>query len=237
MRVVSWNCNGAFRRKYELLDQFDADVLVIQECEDPSQSEPAYRMWADNHLWKGYGKNKGVGVFPRKGQSIQPLDWPDGGQELFVPARIAGRVDLLAVWTQNAKPYRDAYIGQFWRYLNLNKDRIGPDCIVCGDFNSSQIWDNDRLGANHSSCVAGLEDCGLLSLYHLARGEHQGKETEPTFYLYRQTSRPFHIDFAFAHRSRLGTNWSNIHIGSADTWLAHSDHAPLVFEIDFPGVT
>ena len=65
MRLITWNCNGAFRRKREQIDALDADVLVIQECEDPAQSNQDYLSWADNYVWTGNGKNKGIGIFPR----------------------------------------------------------------------------------------------------------------------------------------------------------------------------
>lgn len=37
MRIVSWNCNGKFREKYRYLLKLQADILVIQECENPSE--------------------------------------------------------------------------------------------------------------------------------------------------------------------------------------------------------
>jgi exonuclease III len=37
MKITTWNCNGAFRKKYHLLEDFGADILVIQECEDHAQ--------------------------------------------------------------------------------------------------------------------------------------------------------------------------------------------------------
>jgi hypothetical protein len=90
VRLVTWNCNGAFRRKLEAIDALDADVLVIQECEDPSQSTHDYKAWAGDHAWVGYGKNKGIGIFPRRGQSIERLAWSDNGFELFLPVRVGG---------------------------------------------------------------------------------------------------------------------------------------------------
>ncbi len=59
MKIVTWNCAGAFRRKYGTLAHFDADILVIQECEDPAVMRPGtvaadYRDFpGDNYLWGG----------------------------------------------------------------------------------------------------------------------------------------------------------------------------------------
>lgn len=36
MRVVSWNANRKFREKFQMLDDYyQADLYIIQECEDP----------------------------------------------------------------------------------------------------------------------------------------------------------------------------------------------------------
>lgn len=53
MRIVSWNCNGAFRRKFHLLEDLEPDVVVIQECENPDLYQNAFADWANNFLWAG----------------------------------------------------------------------------------------------------------------------------------------------------------------------------------------
>ena len=75
MKLVTWNCNGALRNKTACIDGLGADILVIQECENPEYSTKASRQWAGEYLWHGENKNKGIGVFPRNGNKIRPLKW------------------------------------------------------------------------------------------------------------------------------------------------------------------
>jgi hypothetical protein len=38
LKVITWNCNGAFRKKFQHLDQFDADVSVTRDIDLPTYS-------------------------------------------------------------------------------------------------------------------------------------------------------------------------------------------------------
>jgi len=231
MRILSWNCNGGLRKKLHLVEDFNADVLVIQECEDPSNGPAAYREWADPYVWTGKNKAKGLGIFAKKGLTLLPLDWEDGGTSLFLPVEVTGGIQLVGVWTQAGANSRDSYIGQFWHYFQLNRERFGPKTLICGDFNSNSRWDKPRRLWNHTRCVTELEGLGLLSLYHQLTGESQGAETRPTFYLHRNLEKDYHIDYAFAHQSLVAPDVTSLTIGSPDTWLSHSDHMPLLFEL------
>ena len=47
MKVVTWNCNGALRKKFEHLSDLNADIYVIQECEDPARiQDKAFHTYA-----------------------------------------------------------------------------------------------------------------------------------------------------------------------------------------------
>lgn len=230
MRIVTWNCNGAFRKKYEALEEFDADILVVQECEDPALSTKTYSTWAGDYLWRGGSKNKGIGVFPRKGLSVVKLDWPDDDLQEFLPCRVNDSFNLLAVWTMQANSPTFQYIGQFWKYLQLNRDRIaGPNTVICGDFNSNVFWDKWDRWWNHSDVVKELRELDIHSIYHETMGEAQGEEKTPTFFLHRKTDRPYHIDYAFVSKSIM--NGGGLEVGRPDRWIKISDHMPLMFNV------
>ena len=229
MKIITWNCNGAFRKKYHLLEDFSADILVIQECEDPAQIGGEYLEWATNHLWVGNNKHKGLGVFARPHITLSTLSWQHENARLFLPCHANKAFNLLAVWTKNAPDY--PYIGQLWHYLQQHKNALYTlPTIICGDLNSNTCWDQSGRVWNHSNVVRELEEIGLYSAYHLLQNEAQGRESKPTLYMQRNLEKPYHIDYIFMPKSLL-ENGSNITIGEPIAWLEHSDHMPVI--IDF----
>ena len=231
MRITTWNCNGAFRRKFGYIADLRSDIAIVQECEDPIKAGGEYKEWAENYIWIGTNKNKGLGVFAKKHVILRKLDWHDSALELFIPCAVNESFKLLAVWTQHAKsqPYR--YIGQLWKYLQVHKQALSEgDCVICGDFNSNSIWDKEHRGSSHTDVVRELAAIDVTSLYHLMSTEEHGNETAPTFFMHRNTQKPYHIDYAFASQKLVKEN-SDVTIGRNSPWLTHSDHMPLTFEI------
>jgi endonuclease/exonuclease/phosphatase family metal-dependent hydrolase len=78
--------------------------------------------------------------------------------------------------------------------------------------------------------VEELKEIGVRSIYHHQFNEFQGEETKPTFYLHRNTDKPYHIDYAFASNDLY--NKSSMTVGAKEEWLSISDHLPLCIEID-----
>ncbi|HHL42586.1 MAG TPA: endonuclease/exonuclease/phosphatase family protein [Hellea balneolensis] len=228
MKIINWNCNGAFRKKFHLFSERNADVLVIQECENPKLAGGDYQNWAKNYLWTGKNKNKGIGVFSFLPTKIKPLDWNDDGLKLFLSCKITSKLNILGVWTQKANSF--PYIGQLWKYLQIHKEGLSDNTFICGDFNSNTIWDKRDRWWNHSDVVRELEEMDYLSVYHTITREEQGKETSPTFYLYRKKERPYHIDYVFIPKVIFKDKVA-LEIGQPDKWLGYSDHMPIIFEL------
>ena len=233
MKIITWNCNGALRKKYHKLEEINADIFIIQECENPNESNDTnYLNWAGNYLWIGDTKNKGIGVFAKNNLLLKKLDWSntykDHSVKYFLPFSINNEIDFLAIWTHQNNSPNFGYIGQLWKYLQINKDKIG-NAILIGDFNSNKIWDEWDRWWNHSDVVEELSQLGIESLYHKYTKEEQGKETQPTFYLHRKIDKPYHIDYCFAPK-KFADKLIKFDIGKYESWKESSDHNPIIIE-------
>lgn len=235
MKIVTWNCNGALRNKFEKLSDLNADIYIIQECENPLlTSHNNYRKWASNHLWLGDNKNKGVGVFAGENILLEKLNWKnqfkDHHVKYFLPFSVDNLFNFLAVWTHRNNSPNFGYIGQFWKYLQVNKQHF-KNIIIAGDFNSNSCWDQWDRWWNHSDVINELERINIYSLYHNTFNEKQGAESSPTFYQYRNLEKPYHIDYIFAS-AQLKEKVKSFSIGKIDSWLEISDHLPLICEFN-----
>lgn len=201
MKILSWNCNGAFRKKFRHVSEFNADIYIIQECENPNESQyTEYQQRAENYIWIGDTKSKGLAIFANQEIQLKKHDWPnqfkDHFLKHFLPCNVNQKFDLLGVWTHRNNSPNFGYIGQFWKYLQVNKGKL-VNVIIPGDFNSNTIWYEWDRWWNHSDIVSELKVIGIESFYHKYTGEQQGKETNPTLFFQRKLERPYHIDYIF----------------------------------------
>ncbi|NOZ62070.1 MAG: endonuclease/exonuclease/phosphatase family protein [Calditrichaeota bacterium] len=234
MRIITWNCQGAFRKKVRHIANLKPDIAVIQECEklEMLNLENEIVQPYSQH-WFGDGQ-KGLGIFSFTEYTIHPYNEYDSSIRHCVPVHVKGKTDfnLIAVWAMNHKQRRLSYIAQVYlgieKYKNLIKQR---DTIVMGDFNFNKIWDDTPRIANFSKVVDELEKDGISSIYHEYFREPYGKETKNTLYMYRKQDKGFHIDYCFAPKSWLRF-LKSVQIGHYDFWCKLSDHCPLIIDFD-----
>lgn len=218
LKIVSWNACGKFRDKFHLMSTFNADVYVIQECEDPSFCLVSqYQQFTENGFWIGENKNKGLGIFNKSTIPMSALPWENFGLRNFLPVRIDNSFDLLGVWA--CKPY----IEEFFIYEKIHHSELNENSVIIGDFNSNVCWDNKHGKRNHSEVIKALKERGLESAYHQLRNEVPGQETESTFCLYRKPEKRYHIDYCFCNQSRV----VDFKIYNDMNWLNYSDHFPI----------
>lgn len=225
IKIMSWNCNGKFREKFNEIMEVDADIYVIQECEDPAQStEEEYREFAgDNYFWTGNLHYKGLGIFAKDDVKMERLEKYEHVEfQHFIPVRVNDEFNLLAVW---AMP---KYVEMIHDYFDANTELFDENLVMCGDFNSSTVFDKKHpKNKNHTVLNEKLEKNGLFSVYHTLTGEIQGEEKSMTFYQSRHLNYPFHLDFVYAGENIV----KEFSILDHFRWITLSDHLPLVFKI------
>lgn len=124
----------AFRKKKEQLLEYDPDILVIQECENPAVKGdwPEFSDWR----WVGDNEHKGLGIFCRNGLEITEEIVGDSDSQYILPLSISGSKDVLGVWAMNdeSEPRR-RYIGQVYTDLQHYRGFLGLNTVIAGDFN------------------------------------------------------------------------------------------------------
>lgn len=233
LKIVNWNCNGALRKKLDYILSFEADIYIIQECENPIlTNDTNYKQFAKNHLWIGNNKNKGLGVFAKESISIEYLNWKskyeDHQVNYFLPFSVNNKLNIVAVWAHQNNSPTFGYIGQVWKYLQINKDNLMNTSFI-GDFNSNSIWDVWDRWWNHSDVVSILEQNNCISLYHHLHNCKQGQEIEKTFYLQKKENKGYHIDYAFLPKNIIDEVKYFI-IDSFEKAKPYSDHCPMIIQ-------
>ncbi len=236
MKLTTWNCNMAFRKKAAIILTTKPDILIVPECEHPdklifTKETPK----ATSHVWFGENKNKGLGIFSYSNYTIEILNIHNPEFKYILPLSVYNDTItfiIFAIWAQ--KPQKnDCYTEQIWNAVHFYKDLLTNDnVILAGDFNSNSIWDKPNRICNHTNLVNFLNSKNIHSSYHKFNNQEHGKESSPTLYMHRKIDKPYHIDFCFASQNLL-RRISDVDIGTYDSWAHYSDHQPLTvtFEI------
>ena len=224
IKIVSWNCNGKFREKFKEIIEEEADIYVIQECEDPAQStDEDYREFAgENYLWTGHLHYKGLGIFAREDIKLEKLE-SNGEFEHFIPVRVNDTFNMLGVW---AMP---KYVEMIHDFFDANEELFDENLIMCGDFNSSVVFNyHHPKSKNHTVLNEKLESKNLFSVYHAMTEDEQGSEKEMTFFQSRHLNYSFHMDLVYAAKNVV----KEFNILDHFKWITVSDHLPIAFVIE-----
>lgn len=232
MKIITWNCNMAFRKKAGLILTHKPDIAVIPECEHPDKLKFETGVPVPNDmLWFGSNQNKGLGIFSYSSYKFQLSDHHNPDFRIIVPLIVKNKkqeFSLFAVWANNPQDKGYQYIGQVWKAMNFYAGLLrNKKTILVGDFNSNTIWDKPRREGNHSTVVKFLEARGIHSTYHKFFSQNQGKEKHNTLFMYRHKDKSYHIDYCFASKDLI-RKLSHVEVGKHSKWCKHSDHTPLI---------
>ena len=188
MKIISWNCNMAFRKKSKYIEIYKPDILIVPECESPNKYPLFNHDFKPSHTqWVGGNQSKGLGVYSFSEYSLKVHEMYNPEFKYVLPLKVEGPVNfyLFAVWAMNDRenPFR-RYIAQLWLALNYYDSLLSEPTVICGDFNSNVIWDGDKpkRAGTHSDVVNYLKEKGIVSTYHLHYGEEPGQESRSTLY-------------------------------------------------------
>lgn len=236
MRVITWNCNMAFRKKAHFIVSKCPDILIVPECESLEKLKFEHEFdLPSSFLWFGENQNKGLGVFSFGKYKLELLDMHNPEIKTVLPIKVSGgAIDfvLLAIWANNPKDKDGAYIEQVFKAIHFYEELLSEETtILMGDFNSNTIWDKKNKLNNHSNVVQKLFDKKIKSVYHFFNGYEQGKEQHHTLYMYRHLNKPYHIDYCFASVDFI-QRLKLVEIGDYNDWISLSDHTPLIVDFD-----
>jgi endonuclease/exonuclease/phosphatase family metal-dependent hydrolase len=226
VKIVNWNCNMSFARKRELVMALQPDLLILQEVSRRDIDD----LPADFKHWIGNNPHKGLAIVAFGDHEYTIADCGTGELPWFIPLRIADLdLHIIAVWACVKTP-QFRYVRVIHAALDCFESFIrAAPTIMAGDFNSNTIWDNKHGALDHTHMTARLESLGLRSLYHVLNTENHGEEITPTWYMYRNRTKGYHIDYFYVPEPFNPT--ASLAIGHPDAWLPQSDHMPLTLDL------
>jgi exodeoxyribonuclease III len=224
MKIASWNCKMAYRKKAELISKYCPDLVVVPECEYLGER-------TERKLWFGDNCKKEIGVFSYSDFHLELHKEYDSSIKYVIPIEVTGRLNfnLIAVCAMNdTEDARKRYVGQVYSAISRYFDLLNTPTIIIGDFNWNAIWDAKPgypLYGNLADVIEILDESGIRSVYHEFFNEDFGRETKPTFFMHHNHDKPYHIDYCFASKNFEA---SNVEVGDFCDWVKKSDHVPFI---------
>ena len=106
MKIITWNCNMAFRKKAHLILAHKPDIVVVPECESLDKLKfPDDLPKPTDMLWFGTNANKGLGIFSYSNFRFKLRRTHNPDLKMIIPIAVSGGgldFALYAVWANNA---------------------------------------------------------------------------------------------------------------------------------------
>lgn len=259
MKIISYNVNGiraAINKGFiDWVKAADPDVICLQEIKamkeqlDLSLFEEAgyrYNYWFSAQK-KGYS---GVAILSKTepkhieyGTGIESMDFEGRNIRADFPARSAGgdAVSVMSLYlpsgTNDARlNHKLEYMDMFQTYINALKKDI-PNLVICGDYNicheEMDIHNPKMKGVSgflpiEREWIGSFIESGFIDSFRYVNPELQ----QYSWWSYRANSRAnnkgWRLDYAMVSQPLQ----ENIKRAVILTEAVHSDHCPILVEID-----
>lgn len=254
MRIITYNVNGirsAVQKGFlEWLRATDPDVVCIQETKaQPEQipvfelAELGYRSYIFSAKKKGYS---GVAIFSKTepdhveyGMGIEKYD-----HEGRMIRADFGDVSVMSVYHpsgtsgEERQAFKMVWLEDFLNYVNELKKRRS-NLILCGDFNicHKPIDIHDPIGNAQSSgflpeereWLTGFIESGFIDSFRYFNQQPHNY----TWWSYRMNARERNLGWRIDYNMVSQSLEKNIKRALILPQAKHSDHCPVVLEIDY----
>ncbi len=233
MKIITWNCGGNFRKKFRYIEKYNADILVIQECESIDKIQSANQTIFNeyNFEWINDGSqrtDKGLGIFLKKSIVFKKQNWETFGLNHYLAVKIENKFDLIGILTENPGYIRDACVYlQMYEKLFTNKSE---NVLLCGDLNSFKKDKYTSKTKNIETYFKELYEMNIHSCYHDTYDKKLGDKEELKTFISPNGKR-YHIDYIFTNMEYSGffiEDFDNFKVSGKNI----SDHVPLGVNVD-----
>ena len=98
MRLITWNCKGAFHRKHDFVAALRPDILIVPECEKVSGvTQPFNSAPVESFEWFGSNPRKGLAVISYSDYALEvhPATIPVSNGLFHCPSQARWRLSFL----------------------------------------------------------------------------------------------------------------------------------------------
>jgi len=107
MRIIEWNCQGAFRFKNKYILELNPDILIIPECEHENKLQFGHLTQTPNDfIWHGNTGKKGIGIFSYSNFKFRLLKEFNPSFRYVIPLEVNDGKNsflLFAIWAMDNK--------------------------------------------------------------------------------------------------------------------------------------